>query len=131
MSDDLPEKWRRLGFDLLPNAEDKRRFFIEQARSGNTHPEISDHVAEMVADRSAPDASVHALHAPTETVRAGIHRPGDAVPAMACIDPCLEMRPFRTATKKCACRVTQHLLCRIDDDIRERLHLVLEKGECA
>jgi len=41
------------------------------------------------------------------------------------------MRPLRAAAEERTSGMTQHLLRRMDDDVRERLHLVLEKRECA
>src|SRR5437588_8462316 len=130
MIDDLPEKWRRFAPGVAPNTEDERRCFIKQARCRDAHPEIGDHMAEMIADRPAPDASIHDIHRPAARVRAGIDRLRDAVPAMACVNLRPEMRPLRTAAEERARGMTQHLLRRMDDDARERLHLVLEKGEC-
>src|SRR5437764_6244333 len=131
MIDDLPEKWRRFGLWVAPNTEDERRCFIKQARCRDAHPEIGDHMAEMVADGPAPDASIHDIDRSVARQRAGIDRLRDEVPAMPCINLRPEMRPFWTAAEERARGMTQHLLRRMDDDVRERLHLVVEKGECA
>src|SRR5947207_10272113 len=95
----LPEKRRRFGIRIVPEAENEWGGLIEQTGCRNAHSEIGDHMAEMVTDRSAPDALVGALYRPIGKVRP--RRPEwHSPPAVAGVDLHLETWPFRTAAKK-------------------------------
>src|SRR5436190_20315710 len=131
MIDDMPEKRRRFGVALVRAAENERGSFVKQTVAGEPHPEIGDHMAEMLAGRSAPDAPVRALDGLRGRVRPGIDRGRYSPPAMAGIDLRLEIWPFRAAAKKRAGGMPQHLLRRVDHDLRERFRLVVQEGKYA